>query len=56
MAAKKPLSPMFILFLSAMLLLIGVGVFLLIYGSMHNLPPTPSLPDEGLFAMVHPHA
>ena len=28
---------------------------LIIYGSLHHVPPQPSLPGAGLFAQVWPH-
>ena len=48
-------SPLFIAFISAMCLLIALGVFLLIYGSLHNVPSVPRLPGDGLFAWVARH-
>lgn len=48
-------SPLFIAFIAAMGLLIILGVFLLIYGSLHNVPPMPRLPGDGLFARVARH-
>lgn len=49
-------SRLFIAFMAAMCLLIAVGVFLLVYGSIHNVLPTPRLPGGGLFARVTLHA
>lgn len=56
MAHRSRPSRLFIVFIAAMCLLIALGVFLLIYGSLHNVLPTPRLPGGGLFARVTHHA
>lgn len=50
----RPSLP-FILFLAAMGLIIAVGLFMLVYGSVHNVLPAPSLPGGGLFARLTSH-
>lgn len=54
MQNQRP-SPLFIAFISAMCLLIILGVFLVIYGSLHHVPATPRLPGDGLFARLIRH-
>lgn len=46
---------LFLAFITSMLLLILIGLVLIIYGSLHHVPPQPSLPGAGLFAQVWPH-
>ena len=50
MAGKERPSIQYIIFLAAMLLLILIGVFMLVYGSLHNGLPVPELTGEPLFA------
>lgn len=56
MAEKRPPSPLQIIFLAAMLLLIGIGVFMMVWGSLHNTVAAPVVPGGGLFARLRPHA
>ncbi|MBQ7849361.1 MAG: hypothetical protein IJ343_06515 [Clostridia bacterium] len=47
---KERISPLYIAFVTLMVLIIAVGVFMLIYGSMHNGIPVPSVPGGLQFA------
>lgn len=51
MAKKKSTHPLYIAFLAVMVLILVIGLFLLIYGSMHNGLPVPSLPGDALHAL-----
>ena len=54
MAHPTKNSMMFHLFLLLMLLLILIGVGLMVYGSMHNALPTPTLPGNfNLARLLH---
>ena len=46
---QKP-SKMFIVFIVLMVLIILCGVFMMVYGSMHNGLPAPRLPGTPHFA------
>ena len=52
MTDNKRRSPLFIAYLVSMLLLILLGLFLMIYGSLNNVVPRPTLTGPGLFARV----
>ena len=56
MKRKERPFPLFALFIVVMLLLIGVGLFLMIYGSLHNPGTSPVMPGSGLMAMRSPNA
>lgn len=55
MSRKERVSLLYIAFLALMVLVILAGVFMMIYGSMHNGIPMPSLPGDALHALVLPH-
>ena len=50
MAKKEPVHPLYIAFIAVMALLIVIGVILMIYGSLHNGIPAPTLPGNLLTA------
>lgn len=52
MADNKRRSPLFIAYLVSMLLLLLLGLFLVIYGSLNNVVPKPTLTGPGLYARV----
>jgi len=52
MAIKEPRHPLYIAFLAVMVLMLLIGLFLLIYGSLHNGIPMPSLPGDLLRAQA----
>ena len=52
---KKRLSPRYIAFLAIMALIIAIGLFMLIYGSLHHTVPLPTLRGPGMYAMAAPH-
>ncbi len=56
MSSNTRPSLSFILFISAMLLLIAIGLFMLIDGSLHNPPSLPVVPGGGLLARGILHA
>ena len=56
MARKEKRSSAHIAFLALMGLLIAVGLFMLVWGSLHNDVAVPTLNGPGLFARVTPHA
>lgn len=56
MSGKGRPSRLYIVFLAAMLLLIAIGAFMLIWGSAHNAVPTPTLRGPGMFAWGGFHA
>lgn len=56
MARKDRIHPLFITFLALMGLLILIGMFLIVWGSLHNAAPMPTLKGPGLFARVTLHA
>lgn len=47
---KGRISPLFIVFLALMALVLAFGVFLLIYGALHNGPAQPGLPGMRIAA------
>lgn len=47
---KKRISPLYIAFIALMALLIAAGLFMMIYGSLHNGVPVPSIPGGLRFA------
>lgn len=51
MAKRKHVSWGFVLFIVLMLLMIAIGVFLMVYGSMHNDLALPRLPGDSLIAL-----
>ena len=55
MAGQARPSFLYVAFIASMLLLVLVGLALIVYGSLHHVPPQPSLPGTGLFARVWPH-
>lgn len=52
MAKKESAHPLYIAFLAVMVLLLLTGLFLLVYGSMHNGVPMPSLPGDLMRALA----
>ena len=56
MARKGRIPPLYIAFWALMGLLIVIGVFLIVWGSLHNAVPVPSLRGPGLFARGAYHA
>lgn len=52
MAKKESLHPLYIAFLVLMALILLAGLFLLVYGSMNNGLPVPSLPGDVLRALA----
>ncbi len=56
MADRKHPSPLFIAFIAAMALLMVIGAFLLVYGSLTHVPLRPTLKGPGMFAGGGPHA
>ena len=56
MSRIKRFPPLFITFLVLMGLLIVIGMFLMIWGSLHYAAPLPTLQGPGLFARVTLHA
>ena len=52
MAKKKPAHPLYIAFLAVMALILLLGLFLLIYGSLHNGVPMPSVPRYALHTLA----
>ena len=50
MAKKEPVHPLYTAFIAVMVLLIVIGVILMIYGSLHNGVPVPTLPGNLLTA------
>lgn len=56
MTRKEKIHPIYITFLALMGLLIAIGVFLIVWGSLHNAVPVPTLKGPGLFARVACHA
>ena len=52
MSIKEPRHPLYIAFLAVMVLMLLIGLFLLIYGSLHNGIPMPSLPGDLLRAQA----
>ncbi len=52
MAVKEPRHPLYVAYLAIMLLIIVIGLFLLIYGSLHNGIPMPSMPGDLLRAQA----
>lgn len=55
MAGNTRPSALYIAFILFMLLLLGVGVFMLVYGSMHNTVPMIQV-QRVIAAMRLPHA
>ena len=56
MAGKDRPNPLYIVFLAAMLLLLAIGAFMLIWCSAHNGVPLPTLKGPGLYARGMFHA
>lgn len=56
MTKKKRVSTLYIVFLAIMILMLISGGFMMVYGSLHNGLPMPSLPGDARFARVLPHA
>lgn len=50
MTSQNRPRPLYIAFWIAMLLLIAIGVFMIIWGSLHNAAPMPTLTGPGLYA------
>lgn len=56
MAAKERRPSLFAIFIAAMCFMILIGLLLIIYGSLHNTAPVPTLTGPGLYAGGLPHA
>lgn len=52
---KRRISPLYIAFIALMALLIAAGLFMMIYGSLHNGVPVPSVPGGLRFAGLRLH-
>ena len=52
---KKRISPLYIGYIALMALIIAVGIFMMVYGSLHNGVPMPPVPGGARFAgaMLH---
>lgn len=51
MAAKKPASQAYPIFITVLVILLILAVALFVYGSMTNGIPQPKLPGKGVFAL-----
>ncbi len=51
MAAKKPASRAYPIFITVLVILLILAIALFVYGSMTNGIPQPQLPGKGVFAL-----
>ena len=51
MAAKKPASRAYPIFITVLVILLMLAIALFVYGSMTNGIPQPKLPGKGIFAL-----